>query len=210
MLDRTVKLGETLSTLIRERGYSGNRQPVLDAVKVSAAALSQYARDQTRPSFQKLVALANFLEVSLDYLVFGTPSGIVADPEPVVARYVKEAVTGVQAQARAHSALVGRLGRVIADRIDITAREVAQEASSGGLVEDHELVRLESYATQANIVTIDLDANVIAMPDGTSAAGQFLEVVAHALGQGCTYRFHGLQPAPHQGGLRGRLPRHAG
>src|SRR3954471_11407893 len=68
---REVKLGQTLSSLIERGGYSGNRRDILNALDISPAALSQYARDQTRPSFQKLVALADFFGVSLDYLVYG-------------------------------------------------------------------------------------------------------------------------------------------
>jgi hypothetical protein len=57
---RAVKLEAMLSSLIERGGYSRNRQPILDAVQISAAALSQYARGQTRPSFQKLIELAAF------------------------------------------------------------------------------------------------------------------------------------------------------
>jgi transcriptional regulator with XRE-family HTH domain len=72
--NREVKLGQMLDKLIEDRGYSRNRRKILRALEISPAALSQYVRDQTRPSFSKLLALAGFFDVSLDYLVYGLPA----------------------------------------------------------------------------------------------------------------------------------------
>lgn len=72
--DRIVKFGETLGHLIKNSGNDNDRQSILEAAGVSSVMLSQYTRDQTRPSFQELVALADFFNVSLDYLVYGEPA----------------------------------------------------------------------------------------------------------------------------------------
>ncbi|MGH4014132.1 MAG: helix-turn-helix domain-containing protein [Pseudonocardiaceae bacterium] len=188
--NREVKLGQMLSALIERRGLSRNRQALLDAVGVSAAALSQYAHDQTRPSFQKLVALADFFGVSLDYLVFGQPIGASVDHGPL-ARYVEKALIDAQARTSRHSALVGRIGRVLAERIDAVAEEmvVAPNASMGGLIQDDEVLQLERYAVSVDILSVDLDFDVIAMPEGEPAAGPFLNTVAANIQRGCTYRF---------------------
>jgi transcriptional regulator with XRE-family HTH domain len=188
--NRIIKLGETISSLIERGGYSRNRQPILDAVDISAAALSQYARDQTRPSFHKLIALAEFFGVSVDYLVFGEPIGTVVDHGPL-ARYVDQALLDVQARASRHSALVGLVGRVLADRIDDVARELADSGTLAreGLIQDDESKRLESYCLRADIMTVTLALDVINMPGGDMAPGQFLEVVATNLARGRAYRF---------------------
>ncbi len=60
---REVKFGQMLDTLIERRGYSRNRKKILRSLEISAAALSQYVREQTRPSFHKLLALADFFDV---------------------------------------------------------------------------------------------------------------------------------------------------
>ncbi len=127
---REVKLEEMLNSLIERGGYSRNRQAILDAVGVTAAALSQYARGHTRPSFQKLVALADFFGVSLDYLVYGEPVSAPVDPGPL-AKYVEHALADVQARASRHSDLMARIGRVLTDRID-HRRERTRELSLGG------------------------------------------------------------------------------
>jgi transcriptional regulator with XRE-family HTH domain len=197
--DREVKLGEMLTSLIERGGYSRNRQSILDAVEVSAAALSQYSRNQTRPSFGKLLALADFFGVSLDYLVYGEPVGTPVDYGPL-AHYVDHALAEVQARASRHSDLMTRIGRVLADRVDDVARELAESRTAGreGLIQHDEVLRVERYCLQADIVALNLGFDVIHISGSDSAAGQFLQVVAANLGRGTRYRF--LLPSDYDDG----------
>jgi len=193
---RIVKLDEMLRALIERGGYSRNRQAICDQVGISPAALSQYALGKTRPSFEKLVALAQFFGVSLDYLVFGEPVSAPVDAAPF-ARFFEQALSEVRAQSSRHSDLVTRIGRVLADRVDEVARElVDQSATAGreGLIEFDEILRVERYCRKADIVTTSLGANVIEAAEGP-AAGQFLEVVGANLMKNCSYRFLLVGPA---------------
>jgi transcriptional regulator with XRE-family HTH domain len=187
--NREVKFGEMLDTLIERRGYSRNRKKILRALDISPAALSQYVREQTRPSFNKLLALAEFFDVSLDYLVYGQPSRSETQYEPVV-RYVDHALADVQARGSRHSAIVARIGRVLADRIDHVASELASAptAAREGLVQDDEMLRLERHCLRADILSLDLEFDVIQVEGGV-AAGRFLNVVANNLQLGSRYRF---------------------
>lgn len=191
MQNREVKLGQMLERLIEDRGYGRNRKKISRALDVSAAALSQYVRDQTRPSFSKLLALADFFEVSLDYLVYGQPArgGGEADHEPAL-RFVDLALSDVQARTSRHSAIVARIGRVLADRINDVAAEltVAPTAAREGLVQDDEMLRLEGYCLHADILSLDLAFDVVQVKGGV-AAGRFLNVVASNLLAGSRYRF---------------------
>lgn len=189
MQPRTVKLGAMLASLIERGGYSRNRQAILAAVGVSAAALSQYTRDENRPSFLRLVALADFFGVSLDYLVFGEPTRKTVDHGPL-ARHVDRALAEVQTRANRHSALVTRIGRVLADRVSDVAREVADSPTAGreGLVQDGETSRLERYGQRVHILTMDLAAG-LAGPQDEPAGVPFFHVVAANLLRGCEYRF---------------------
>jgi transcriptional regulator with XRE-family HTH domain len=196
--NREVKLGQMLDRLIEDRGYSRNRSRILRALNVSPAALSQYVRDQTRPSFGKLLALADFFEVSLDYLVYGVPetTGGTVDYEPTL-KFVDHALSEVQVRTSRHSAMVARIGRVLADRIDEVAAELsaAPTAAREGLVQDDEMIRLEAYCHRADILSLDLGFDVIKVTGGI-AAGRFLNVVARNLQGGSQYRF--LIPGPDQ------------
>lgn len=189
MQDREVKFGQMLDTLIERRGYSRNRKKILRALDISAAALSQYVREQTRPSFSKLLALADFFDVSLDYLVYGQPARSETQYEPVV-RYLDHALADVQARGSRHSAIVARIGRVLADRIDLVAAELAvtPTAAREGLVQDDEMLRLESHCLRADILSLDLEFDIIQV-EGGIAAGRFLHVVANNLQLGARYRF---------------------
>jgi transcriptional regulator with XRE-family HTH domain len=187
--EREVKFGEMLDTLIERRGYSRNRKRILHALDISPAALSQYVREQTRPSFTKLLALADFFDVSLDYLVYGQASRSETQYEPVV-RYVDHALADVQARTSRHSAMVARVSRILADRIDQVAGELAAAptVAGEGLVQDDDMIRLERHCLRADIISLDLEFDVIQVEGGV-AAGRFLDVVASNLQLASKYRF---------------------
>jgi transcriptional regulator with XRE-family HTH domain len=179
-----------LESLIESRGYGRNRKRILRALDISPAALSQYVREQTRPSFAKLLAMAEFFDVSLDYLVYGAPAtGSVIDYGPLY-RYVDHALADVQARGSRHSAITARIGRVLADRIDAVAAELAAAptAAREGLLQDDEILRLETYCLRVDILTINLIFEVIHVESGI-AEGRFLPVVAGNLERGAKYRF---------------------
>jgi transcriptional regulator with XRE-family HTH domain len=187
---REVKFGEMLESLIERGGYSRNRKKISSRLGISGAALSQYIRQQTWPSFSKLVAIADFFDVSLDYLVYGQPTSSLIDYGPLY-RYVDHALADVQARGSRHTAVVARIGRVLADQID----EVAYKLTSGptaareGLLQDDEVLRLERYCLEGDLVSLDLEFEVIHVEGGGLAAGRFLPVVAANLKMGASYRF---------------------
>lgn len=187
---REVKLEEMLNSLIERGGYTRNRGPILESVGVTAAALSQYARGRTRPSFEKLVALADFFGVSLDYLVYGEPMSAPVD-HGSIARYVEQAFIDIQSRTDRHSDLVARIGRLLVDRIDEVATEILESRAAGieGLVGQDEILRMERYCRQADIIATDLNPNVITLAGGETVPGQFFKVVTTNLARGCSYRF---------------------
>ena len=191
MADRKVKLDDMLNHLIEVGGYSRNRQAILESVGITAAALSQYARGHTRPAFQNLVALANFFGVSLDYLVYGEPTSAPSESGGAMARYVERALADVQSRTTRHSDLVARIGRVLTDRIDVVARDLAHSPTAGreGLIVQDELLRMERCCRQVDIVATDLGPNIITVADGRAEAGQFFPAVVANLAKGCRYRF---------------------
>ncbi len=179
-----------LELLIERGGYSRNRKKILSAVGISTAALSQYMKNQNKPSFDKLTALANFFDVSLDYLVYGEPITAAPDDSNVLS-YLDQAMTSVRAQARQHADLVGRIGTMLAQQISTAANDVLESGSgnSEGLILMSELVRMELYCRRADVIPMNLVSNVIEIGEGEIAAGSFLTVVADNLRRGCVYRF---------------------
>ncbi len=188
---REVKFGQMLESLIERGPYNRNRKKILGRLGISGAALSQYIHQQTSPSFGKLLAIADFFDVSLDYLVYGQP----ASSDPVdygpLYRYVDHALANIQARSSRHTDVVARVGRALADRIDaVVATELASVpmAAREGLLQDDECLRIERYCRKADILSLDLGFEVIDAVGGF-AAGRFLPVVAANLEKGASYRF---------------------
>ncbi len=187
---REVKFGQMLERLIEHSEYRRNRKKISSKLAISSAALSQYIRQQTWPSFGKLLAIADLFDVSLDYLVYGQPTGSTVTDYGPLYRYVDHALANVQARGSRHTAVVARIGRVLADRIDTVAEELAAmpTATREGLIQDDELLRLERYCHQCDLVSLNLEFNVIHAAGGL-APGRFLSVVAANLENNASYRF---------------------
>jgi transcriptional regulator with XRE-family HTH domain len=187
---REVKLGQMLESLIEHGGYGRNRKRISSRLGISGAALTQYIRQQNWPSFTRLLAIADFFDVSLDYLVYGKPTGSSLTDYGPLYRYFDHALADVQARGSRHSAVVTRIGRMLADRIDDVAAELAATpaAAREGLMQDDEQLRLERYCDQCDLVSLNLEFDVIQALDGP-APGRFLSVVAANLENGAHYRF---------------------
>lgn len=187
---REVKFGRMLESLIEHGGYSRNRKRISSRLGISGAALTQYIRQQNWPSFTRLLAIADFFDVSLDYLVYGQPTGSSRTDYGPLYRYFDHALADVQARGSRHNAVVARIGRMLADRIDDVAAELAATpaAAREGLMQDDELLRLERYCHQCDLVSLNLEFDVIQAAGGL-APGRFLSVVAANLDNGARYRF---------------------
>src|ERR1044072_5020785 len=120
-----------LTSLINQGGYSRNCRENFESVEITAAALSQYTRGQTRPSIQKLLSLADFFGVSLDYLVYGEPFKAPADQGGSLVQYVERSWEALQARSSRQPDLVARISRVLADRVDQVAKELAASPTAG-------------------------------------------------------------------------------
>lgn len=189
MIKREVKLENMLNRLIERDGYVRNRKPILDSIHITAAALSQYARGRTRPSFDKLLALAEFFGVSLDYLVYGEPTSAPVDPAPF-AGYVEQALMDARASTNRHSELVAHIGRLLMDNVNEVAEELEKRlAGFEGLIETKDLLRVERHCQRADIVATDLKSDVIVVGEVGAVPGEFFPVVVDNLSNGCTYRF---------------------
>ncbi|MEV6279101.1 helix-turn-helix transcriptional regulator [Nocardia sp. NPDC051832] len=183
---REVKLPAMLKQLVDEGEYRGNRRWVSTQLGITPAALSQYINGQTNPSLEKLLAMIELFDVSLDFLVFGPDTiGQHANAEA-------EAVTAsIQADIATHSALVGKVGEILAQQIDAATRSVAKRPSTlSNMLDQKQALELERYSEDSTIVTMDLTDDIVEVDSEQEVtAGDFLTVVAQNLAQGRTYHF---------------------
>jgi hypothetical protein len=79
---------------------------------------------------------------------------------------------------------------MLADRIDEVATQLATTpaAAREGLIQDDELLRLERYSRQCDLVSLTLEFDVIQAAGGL-VPGRFLPVVAANIENGARYRF---------------------
>ena len=188
-----VKFSEILQELIDSGGYSRNRAKILEATGITSSALSQYLHSDTRPTFKNLLALAEFFNVSLDYLVYGIARTETADAtslEPF-ARFIEEIIQDLQRRSGSRTQLVGRLGQALAEEIDRVAARVVEEDSlrPGGTVTDEEVLVIESYSLRTDILTLNLEYDLLIDEPGNEAAGRFMPIVAANLANNRPYRF---------------------
>ncbi|MDX3579187.1 helix-turn-helix transcriptional regulator [Streptomyces sp. FL07-04A] len=192
-MPRELKFSETLGNLIDNGGYRRNRGKICETVGISSAALSQYLSGRTTPSFDTLVRLADFFNVSLDFLVFGQQRAANELDYGPLARYVDLSLSRVQHRAEQQAALVARVGGIIAEHIDRAVTQAVENGARGsapGMITDDETLIIEEYSEETLLISMNLQYDLIDLPgDGAEAAGRFFPVVARNVAAGRTYQF---------------------
>jgi transcriptional regulator with XRE-family HTH domain len=206
---RKPRLGESLTELIRQQGFTGRQKELSDAVGISEAALSHYISGRSQPAMDKLVALAANLDVTLDELVFG-PSASVEKPssldEVFINRQVQMALDSSarraarQMELTSHvtAVLSGSLPRIIRESVDraIDDHKLEGMAGSGRLLLDEDAALLEETALAVRVLAGQPGDDGTRVPNATSIvdaagrviAGPFLEIQARKLRTGIEYK----------------------
>jgi transcriptional regulator with XRE-family HTH domain len=159
-----IHFGQVLRQLLNER-FRNRRKDFARAIHVSESALSQYVRRKATPSLAVLVAIARELDVSLDYLVFGTEPDAPAPDHGSVVAQMEEAIARTQVKTATLRDFVGRLGTALAAEIESTAQRLVIESNTmlGGLTAA-EVYELENISRYTRIATADLDVDVLLLP----------------------------------------------
>ena len=189
-----IKLDQTLRELIEGGGFNGARKQICLKVGITQSALSQYMHGQAQPSLDRLVALARFFNVSLDYLVFGSQerlSSMPPDHGPVV-RYIDYALASIQEKADEHNELIARISQALMKQISDVAKQVVvtMPRQTAGMLVDDEILILEEYNIETWLVSMNLQYDVIVSEETQeAAAGRFFSVVVRNLMRGRKYLF---------------------
>lgn len=72
-----MKIGEILKLLRQQRGVT--QATIAKAIHVSPVSLQRFEYGTVRPSLDTLIALADYFDVSLDYLVGRSASPMILD-----------------------------------------------------------------------------------------------------------------------------------
>ncbi len=191
---RTVKFDSTLRELLEQRGLKRDRSQLIRKLGVSSGALSHYLAGRSKPSFEVLIGLADFLDVSLDYLVYGEvhhAGAAAADLTPLTT-YLQTMAFDLQSQSARHSVVVSRLGQRLSSWINDAASATLQEAgySLAGMVTARESFLLESLSVDTWLLSMNL-AYDLAPPESPfdDAPAMFTSMIADNIRRGRNYRF---------------------
>lgn len=191
LYDRKDKFSETIEELIRSSELTaGSRKKLADALEISEATVSHYVRGRVRPSYEVLLKIAKYFNVSLDYLVFGERPPNAEGPEtPVqlraqIRRAVVEASDTVGRQEHLTARVVRALQASIRDQIRSILADPAN-LRQAGFLNVSEAIATEYHATEVLIMTREFQCDVT--PDGEP--GPYLEVMTNNLKNFRKYKY---------------------
>ncbi len=205
-MPQKITFAHMLQQLMTER-YRRNRAALAEAAHISPSALSQYVRGKATPSLDVLAHLADALDVSLDYLVFGQER-IAPPPElGYLTGHIEAHVRGAQVQAEALHDLIARIGAQASAQMPALVRSVAQAliadgASLAGTLSPEEIVAIERCDVSTTIVTSDLSNEILVLEqegnEDAAAPGFFAQVVTENIAAGNHYEYL----VPHRPNMR--------
>lgn len=185
---RRVALETSLRSLLDSPPLAGNRKKLARALGINEATISHYLHGRIRPSFETLIGIADFFNVSLDYLVFGERLRPPAPDDPVGVRaQIRRAIVESSDLSGRHLDMFTRISRRLEAKIDATARTLSEEGEGWGpvgFVTDAEAIGLEACITRMRIMTRMFQSDTL---DGEP--GAFFEVVSNNLRLGRSYQY---------------------
>jgi len=197
---REIAFAAVLNRILDER-FKSNRREFANRIHISESALSQYVRGKATPGLGMLVTIARELDVSLDYLVFGTEQEAPTPDYGEFVAHLEHAFNRNRAEAASTRDFVARVGTALAERIEATVGEVLRESTPRGLT-TAEIIEIEGYSRLTRIATADLDSDIILLglepgelddprpSSGAQAAlGPFTTVVTNNIKKGRTYSY---------------------
>jgi transcriptional regulator with XRE-family HTH domain len=186
--ERIIKFSAILASLLSAQGQPSSRKKLARFLGVNEATVSHYVRGRSNPSFDALIGIARFFNVSLDFLVFGERlPATAADDSAGIRAEVRRAVLESADMAGKHLDLVTRISRRLQMEIERVAKELLDDpANLGpvGFITNAEAMAMEAYALRLRVITRMFQSDI---KDGEP--GAFLEVVKDNLQAGVRYEY---------------------
>ena len=185
---RMVVLETVLRDLLDGVGQAASRKNLARALGVSDATISHYLSGRARPSFAALTAMAQFFNISLDFLVFGERPAPSGEDDPVGIRtQIRRALIESSDSAGRHADMVARITARLHSEIEQVAEDLVNSSSVShpvGFVTDSEAIAMETCIRGMKIMTRIFQSD---LNDGEP--GPFFEVVVENLRRDCPYQY---------------------
>jgi transcriptional regulator with XRE-family HTH domain len=188
-----MKFQEVLRGLLERSKATVTHKKLASAIGVSPTTVSHYATGRIKPSFEALVGISLFFNVTLDYLVFGertrVPGG---DPQRGLRAEVLRALAESNSYAGRQRELSLRVSRALLREVQRVAEELVanpENLGPAGFITDDEAMAIESCALRARIMIRGAPADLAIDERGVAAPGDYFPVMVDNLGAGRSYQF---------------------
>jgi transcriptional regulator with XRE-family HTH domain len=185
---REVEFQSVFESLLNAPPVAGNRKKLARAIGKNEATISHYLHGRIRPSFDTLLEIARFFNVSLDYLVFGErPAAPEQDDTAGMRAHIRRAVVEASDLRGRQLDMVARISRRLQTQIEETARSLTEAGDIQGpvgFVTDAEAIGMEACITRMRIMT-----RLFQSDTSEGQPGPFFEVVAENLRLGRPYQY---------------------
>jgi transcriptional regulator with XRE-family HTH domain len=197
--EREIKFDEILRSLLDREKTTVTQKKLAKALGVSGTTVSHYVTGRIRPSFQALVGIAGFFNVTLDYLVFGER---VQQASTAGADNLRVDVMRALAESNAYHGrqrdLVVRVNRRLYEEVERVARELLEDPENVSPAEfftDAEALAIEACANRTRVMVRATPADIAIGPDGEISRGTFFDVLVGNImsGRDYQYLFHGAR-----------------
>lgn len=190
---REIKFDEILRVLLERERATVTQKKLAKALGVSGTTVSHYVTGRIKPSFQALVGIADFFNVTLDYLVFGER---IQQPSTTGGDNVRVDVMRALAEANAYNGrqrdLVVRVNRRLHEQVERVARELLdspENVSPPGFFTDAEALAIEACAVRTRVLVRTTPADIAVGADGEVVSGTFFDVLVGNVTAGRTYQY---------------------
>ena len=186
--ERPVKFSAILAELLAAPGQATSRKKLSEFLRVNEATVSHYVRDRAKPSFDTLIGIVRFFNVSLDFLVFGEQAAATAiDESGSVRAEVRRAVLESADIAGKHLDLMTRISRRLQTEIEHAAKELMSDPGNFGpvgFITAAEAIAIEKYARRLRVITRVFQSDI-----SGNEPGSFFEAVVDNLRAGVKYDY---------------------
>jgi len=191
--EREIKFQEILKSLLDRSRATVTHKKLASAIGVSPTTVSHYVTGRIKPSFEALVGISVFFNVTLDYLVFGERARKPASDEGQSLRAeVQRALAESNNYAGRQRDLVLRVSRGLFREVERVARDLLDDPENfgpAGFLTDEEAMAIESCAVRARLMMRSAPADIKVDEDGVGSPGDYFQIMADNLRMGRSYQY---------------------
>ena len=191
--EREIKFQETLRELLQQHKATVTHKKLGSAIGASSTTVSHYINGRIKPSFDTLVGISEFFNVTLDYLVFGerTDKPQVQDTQSVSAQMWR-VMTDWRGEQGRQLDLALRVNRRLLAQVERVARELLHDRENfgpAGFLSDDEAMAIETCSAHTKVMIQTAPADLIVDASGDISTGVYFHTMVDNLRGGRSYQF---------------------